>query len=35
MLGQADDGTWRVERAAIEHDRNAIDDLVRLALDAL
>jgi hypothetical protein len=35
MLGQADDGTWRVERGAIERDRNAIDDLVRLALDAL
>lgn len=35
MLGQADDGTWRVERAAVEHDANAIDDLVRLALAAL
>jgi hyaluronoglucosaminidase len=35
MLGQAEDGTWRVERAAVEHDCNAIDDLVRLALDAL
>jgi len=35
VLGQADDGTWRVEPGAVEHDRNAVDDLVRLALDAL
>lgn len=35
VLGQADDGTWRVERAAVQHDANAIDDLIRLALDAL
>jgi beta-N-acetylglucosaminidase len=34
-LGQAPDGTWRVEREAVQHDQNAIDDLVRLALDAL
>ncbi len=32
MLGQADDGTWRVEPGSIRHDDNAIDDLVRLAL---
>jgi len=30
-----DDGTWRVEPGAIEHDRNAIDALVEQALDAL
>lgn len=35
VLGQADDGTWRVERGAVTHDANAIDDLVRLALEAL
>jgi len=34
-LAQADDGTWVVERAAVEADANAIDDLVRLALAAL
>jgi hypothetical protein len=35
VLGQADDGTWRVERAAVTADQNAVDDLVRLALAAL
>ncbi len=35
QIGQADDGTWQVERGAIEHDANAIDTLVRSALDAL
>lgn len=35
VLGQADDGTWQVEKAAVQHDDNAIDALVRLALDAL
>ena len=35
VLGQAADGTWQVERAAVQHDANAIDDLVGLALDAL
>ena len=35
VLGQAGDGTWQVERAAVQHDANAIDDLVGLALDAL
>ena len=35
VIGQADDGTWRVEPGAIEHDLNAIDDLVVQALDAL
>jgi hypothetical protein len=35
LIGQADDGTWRVEPGAIEHDRNAIDELVERALDAL
>jgi len=34
-LGQATDGSWRVERAAIQNDANAVDDLVRLALAAL
>jgi hyaluronoglucosaminidase len=34
-MGQADDGTWRVEPHAVKHDQNAIDDLVRLALDSL
>ena len=29
LIGQADDGTWRVEPGAIEHDQNAIDALVR------
>lgn len=35
VLGQADDGTWRVEPEAVQHDANAIDDLVRLALASL
>jgi hyaluronoglucosaminidase len=35
VLGQADDGTWRVERAAVQDDQNAIDALVRRALAAL
>jgi hypothetical protein len=35
VLGQADDGTWAVERASVESDENAIDELVRLALDRL
>jgi len=35
VLGQAQDGTWQVERGAVQHDENAIDDLVRLALDKL
>lgn len=35
VLGQADDGTWRAEAASVLHDRNAIDDLVRLALESL
>jgi hypothetical protein len=35
VLGQADDGTWQVERGAVQHDANAIDELVRLALAAL
>jgi hypothetical protein len=35
VLGQADDGTWTVERASVEADANAIDDLVRLALAEL
>ena len=35
VLGQADDGTWKVEPEAVQHDENAIDDLVRLALDQL
>ncbi len=34
-LGQADDGTWLVRRDAVEHDANAIDDLVRRALVSL
>ena len=33
VLGQAEDGTWQVEREAVQHDDNAIDDLVRLALE--
>jgi hyaluronoglucosaminidase len=32
VLGQAEDGSWRVERAAIQDDQNAIDALVRLAI---
>jgi hypothetical protein len=35
LIGQAEDGTWRVEPGAVEHDQNAIDDLVRAALDSL
>ena len=35
VLGQADDGRWQVEPPAVQHDANAIDDLVRLALGAL
>jgi hypothetical protein len=35
LIGQAEDGTWRVEPGAIEHDQSAIDALVRRALDAL
>ena len=35
VLGQADDGTWRAEAGSVVHDRNAIDDLVRLALASL
>jgi hypothetical protein len=35
VLGQAGDGTWRVEPEAITADQNAIDDLVRLALATL
>jgi hypothetical protein len=35
VLGQADDGSWQVEPEAVEHDANAIDDLVRLALATL
>jgi hypothetical protein len=34
-IGQADDGSWRVEPGAIQHDANAIDELVRAALDSL
>lgn len=35
MLGQADDGAWRLQPEAVQHDANAIDDLVRLALASL
>ena len=35
VLGQAEDGSWAVEPAAVQADANAIDDLVRLALAAL
>jgi hypothetical protein len=35
VLGQADDGTWQVEPESVQHDENAIDDLVHLALDSL
>lgn len=35
LIGQAEDGTWRVEPGAIEHDQNAIDTLVREAVGAL
>jgi hypothetical protein len=34
VIGQASDGTWRFERAAVTADDCAIDDLVRLALGA-
>ncbi len=34
-LGQAPDGTWCVQREAIQHDANAVDDLVHLALAEL
>ncbi len=34
-VGQAEDGTWQVEPGAVEHDKNAVDDLVRLALATL
>jgi hypothetical protein len=33
--GQADDGTWRVEPGAVQHDDNAIDLLVAAALETL
>ena len=35
VLGQAHDGTWVVDRAAIEADQNAVDTLVRQALARL
>jgi hyaluronoglucosaminidase len=35
VLGQAEDGSWQVEPEAVQHDVNAIDDLVRQALAAL
>jgi hypothetical protein len=35
LIGQADDGTWQVEPGAIEHDQNAIDALVRAAVESL
>ena len=35
VLGQADDGTWRVDPAAVTTDANAVDELVRLALARL
>jgi hyaluronoglucosaminidase len=35
QIGQAEDGTWRVERGAIEHDQNAIDTLVQQAVESL
>jgi hypothetical protein len=34
-IGQADDGTWRVEPGLVQRDANAIDDLVEAALDVL
>ena len=34
-LGQAADGTWQLQPEAVQHDHNAIDDLVRLALSKL
>ena len=35
LIGQADDGTWQVERGAIEDDQNAVDVLVRQAVAVL
>lgn len=35
VLGQAEDGSWAVEPAAVQADANAVDDLVRLALACL
>ena len=35
LIGQADDGTWRVEPGAVEHDQNAVDTLVRAAVESL
>jgi len=35
VLGQADDGSWQVKSGAVQHDANAVDDLVRLALATL
>ncbi len=35
LIGQAEDGTWRVEPGAIEHDQNAVDVLVRAAVGSL
>ncbi len=35
VLGQADDGTWVVERASMDDDHNAVDALVRRAIAAL
>lgn len=33
VIGQALDGTWAVHPGAVQHDANAIDDLVRLTLE--
>jgi len=35
LIGQAPDGAWQVEPGAIEHDQNAIDALVREAIESL
>jgi hypothetical protein len=35
MLSQADDGSWQVDRASVREGENAVDALVRLALDQL
>jgi hypothetical protein len=35
VLGQGDDGTWRVERASVREGEQAVDALVRLALAQL
>jgi hypothetical protein len=35
VLGQSDDGTWRVERASVQDEQNAVDELVRAALESL